>query len=150
MTKIRGVEASDHSFLRDQIKHHFGSFSVFSRVTGLPYRRTLEVFTKLKFNKKDFDRINVAFKKNVDKDNIPCRISEIEREKIRFCILTSYRNFSEFFRKHPEYDVVYLSNITRKERKQTTKKKKQGRLKLKTTKYARLVNLLTERYGLEV
>jgi hypothetical protein len=76
-------------------------------------------------------------KKRVNKD-VPNRITEDERSKIRMCILGKYNSYTEFCLKHTDYDVVYLTNVIK------------GNLKLKSIKYVKFVLLLQKKYKLDV
>jgi hypothetical protein len=141
MAKIRGVEIKDIDYLRDQIKINFGSISVFSRETSLPYRRVLKALGQLEFTKEGFSEIEKAFKlsmKNRSNQDVPYRITEDERCKIRMCILGNYNSYTDFCKKHKDYDVVYLTNVIK------------GNLKLKSLKYANFIKLLKRRYKLDV
>jgi len=140
MAKIGGIEAKDFRFVRNQIDLHFGSISVFSKVTGMPYRKTLAMFKHQKIDKALFGRLEVALRENVERGSIPFRISNEDRKKIRICILTDCLSYTEFEQKHPEFDVVYISNITNTI----------NGLKLKSQKYLKLIALLKKEYGLEL
>ena len=142
MAKINGIDLDDIGYLRDQIETSFGSFSVFTTETGLPYRKTLDLFNKLEFTKKDYNNINNAYKRHIRKrkseEDIPFRISAEEREKIRLCILSNFDSYTKFSLKHKEFNVVYLSNVIK------------GNLKLRSRKYFSFVKLLTKKYKLKV
>jgi len=138
MTKISGVDLNDVNFLRDQIKYKFGSFKAFCNVTGIPYRSTLDAFNNLEFTKGGFKKINDAYRKKVNGDDVLMIISDEDREAIRVFIVTKFKTYTNFCIKHPDYDVVYLTNIIK------------GRLRRRTSKYIGLSKVLKEKYEVEI
>jgi hypothetical protein len=140
MAKIGGVEIKDFKFLRDQIMLHFGTIAAFSKVTKLPYRKTLSTFRHMNVDKNYFERMEASFHKHVNRGVVPFRISDNERNQIRICILSNFDNYTQFSETHPDFDVVYVSNVTNK---------KNG-LKLKSKKYEELVALLNKKYKLKM
>lgn len=135
--KIKGVDIEEINFLRDQIKHKFGSVTVFSMETGLQYRKTLNFFTQLEVSEELYDEIKKAYYEKAN-DRKCSRISEPHREKIRICILTHYRKATEFCKKYPQFDSVYISNVIH------------GRLKMTTPKFIELVKVLEKKHSLEI
>ncbi len=134
---LNGVDVDDLNSLRENIVRHFGSLSAFSRSTGFSYRLLKRTLLNLEFSKEEIDEISSIYEEKKDPDNIPFRISEEESEKIRVCIFSNFRKVVFFCEKHSEYNSVYISNIIN------------GKLKLRSTKYVRLVKLLEKKYDLK-
>ncbi len=141
MTKIKGIDIDDVLRLERDIKRNFGSVRVFCSETKMPYRRLLKVFNQLEFTEDLFNRICRTFDSNMEgrtEGNIPCRITEDERSKIRLCILENFHSYTDFCKENEAYNVVYITNVTK------------GNLKLKSIKYKRLVRLMNKKYKLGV
>lgn len=142
MAKINGIELDDIITLEEDIKKNFGSISVFATETGVSYRRVLKNFSNGDFTQEGFDKIKGAYEKNMESrdrtSEIPFRINDRERYKIRMCILKNFDSYTAFSKKHKKFDVVYLTNVIK------------GNLKLKSPKYASLVVLLNKKYELGI
>ena len=136
--KIQGIEIEDVTFLKDQVVYNFGSIKRFSIVSGYNYRKILKNLNDLDLDKKEFGRIKELYYIHVDKNKIPFRINNEDRAKIRLCILTSFNSYTDFCKKHEEFDVVYITNVVK------------GNLKLRSTKYFALIKLLKKKYKLKV
>ena len=70
--------------------------------------------------------------------DVPFRISDDDRSKIRICILTSFNSYTSFCKKHKDYNVIYLTHVIK------------GHLKLKSLKYVNFVKLLNRKYKLDI
>ena len=142
MAKVNGVDLDDLSYFRSEIEANFGSIKVFALETNLSYRKTLSLFNDLEFSSEDYERVSEAYKKHMKsrdfKDDIPYRITDKEREKIRICILSNFKSYTKFCLKHKEFNAVYVTNVVK------------GNLKLRSGKYFRFVKLLTKKYKLKV
>ena len=134
---INGIELEEFNAMRDSIKNNFGSLYRFSSECGFSYSIVKKVFLVLDFHKKDFEKIRDVYNSHVKQIDSPF-ISNDERAAIRMTILSNFYNMKAFTKKHKDYNSNYLSNVLG------------GRLKLKTTKYTRLVLLLEKKYGLEI
>jgi len=66
------------------------------------------------------------------------RISTKDRKKIRISILSCYHSYTEFCEDYEDFDCVYISNVIN------------GKLKLKSTKYIKLISTLTEYHNLKL
>lgn len=136
--EIKGVKIEDVEFLKDQVVHHFGTIKNFSIISGYNYRKILDNLKNLNINKEDFEEIKKKYYFFVDKNKVPFRIHEEDRAKIRICILTNFDSYTKFCKKHKKFDVVYITNVVK------------GNLKLRSTKYVTLTNLLKKKYDLQV
>ena len=96
MAKINGVDLDDIIALEANIKKNFGSIAVFSLETEVSYRRTLKSFGDADFNKEGFKKIKNAYDKSMKRrgsdGDIPFRITEKERSKIRLCVLGNFKS----------------------------------------------------------
>jgi len=123
--------------LRKQIIKKFRSLSYFCLLTDLNYKKTLAYFCSLD-NDSDFQK-EIQFNiDNTEVDDQHGLIRDEDRKAIRMCVLTNFKNYTEFHREHKEYDSVYLSNIVG------------GRLSDETEKYQNLIRLLTAEYDLDI
>ena len=109
--KIKGIELDDINFLKDQIIFHFGTLKSFSIQSGVGYRKLLEMLNDLELDKKSFAELKRVYKLNVDKNQVPFRISDEERERIRIAIVVKDSTYTKFCKKNDEFDVVYISNV---------------------------------------
>lgn len=132
------ISQEDLDFLKDQIKYHFRSVAAFIRASNLDYRGTLMALKYQDYSRVSYDRINNAYKKYKLDNEYPARIHPNVQQKIRLCILTNFKSYTEFCKKHKDFDVVYISNIVN------------NRLKLRSSKYVQLIDVLERRYGLVV
>lgn len=141
MSKINGISLGELVRLERDIKLNFGSLYVFSKKTRISYTRILRMFGKSEFTRGGFREVKTVYNFSMEDrkgDDIPGRISDRARRLIRIKILTKFYNYTEFCKEHPEYDVVYITNVVR------------GNLKLASDKYNGLVSLLTNKYNLKL
>lgn len=123
--------------LKRDIIHHFGSLSAFHRQTKYNYRHLLRVFNDLDYSDSEIDKITNVFTEQKASEPSPLRISNEDRIAIRLNILTNFKFFSTFCKKHQEFDVVYISNITNTD----------NGLTMRTPKFNKLIKLLSKLYN---
>jgi hypothetical protein len=139
MPKINGIDLDEVEFLSVQIKNKFGSMHEFAAEAEIAYRPILKFFNDLEVTQERFEYYTNVYKKTKSSREFQYgRILPEHREAIRKVIQDEYKKYSNFCRKYKHFDVVYISNIV------------EGRLKLVTKKYVKLVRILEKRYGLKI
>ncbi len=123
--------------LREQITNKFRSLAYFCVLTETNYKKTLAYFCSDDYDSVLLEELQYKLD-NTEVDEQHGLIRDEDRKAIRICVLTNFKNYSAFHRKHKEYDSVYLSNIVG------------GRLSDETEKYQNLIRLLTAEYDLDV
>jgi len=136
--KVNGVEIEVVNELRGEIQSNFGSLFSFANHSGFSYSVLKRTFNDLEFTQLDIDNIQSSYNKHLDPEDIPFRISDVDREAIRVCIVLKFKNVKKFTDKHPEYNSVYISNVIN------------GRLKLESIKYVNFISLLKKKYNLQI
>lgn len=124
--------------LREKITEKYRSLAYFCKLTGIPYKKTLNFFIVDEENDSETLKDLQILYNVTDVDKLHGLIRDEDRSTIRLCILSNFKNLSAFCREHDEYDTVYISNIIG------------GRLTDETRKYQNLVKLLTVNYDLDV
>ena len=136
--KVNGIDVDDIDFLKDQVRDKYGSLRTFTAKTSLPYRRTLNLFNRLEFSEAFYINVKRKFYETKHVEETFGRISKVDRELIRVCIMTNFKSVTAFCKKNRRFDNVYISNII------------SGRLKLVTPKYRKLILALEKKYNLKI
>lgn len=139
MPKIKGVDLDEVEFLKVQIKNKFGSMHEFAAEAEIAYRSMLKFFNDLDITPDKFEYYHDKFKRTKSSRDFQYgRILDIHREQIRQIIQTHHKKYSNFCRIYKDFDVVYISNVI------------EGRLKIVTKKYVKLIRILEKNYGLKL
>ena len=125
----------DRARLKKDIHRKFGSLTNFSKVSSTNYESLLRILNTNNFSGDEILGIKRKYLDFDTKDGIDGYINDSDREVVRICIAVSFKSFTAFCVENPQYDEVYLSNVIN------------GKLKMITTKYGGLIDLLKTKYN---
>lgn len=129
---------TNKKILREKILNKFRSLSYFCKLTGTPYKKALIVFnSEDEDDSESLKRMEEAYN-TIDVDESHGLIRNEDRKAVRLCVVSNFKSYSAFNRKHKGFDSVYLSNLI------------EGSLTEETEKYRDLIKLLTAKYELDV